>query len=169
MVIAKFNIQNMALQTFYREIKSRVHVKRYRADDCVINAIQLLGLITPREAHLMRFFLKGGLDGEYIGDLFSVLLPDYNWKFQGYTNPDTFFQRISELEVDQVIFCGYTGHVFLIGRAADGHLYSLDPQVQNKPCLLDDNNLTQCSNSVLNKSWYGILHTIIDDEMDVDE
>jgi len=123
--------------------------------DCFINAMQIIGIINNISANLMRISSAGvtGFSKEQIESIFLLVLRR-NVEFKSSANFHEFSSTIhSRLWPGYVCFCGYSGHVFLIGRKADGTIIYIDPQV-NQLCNLDD--LT-CQAFVRDKSRYFIL------------
>ncbi len=148
---------NITISTFKR--------KMARPDDCVINALELLGILNPITADMMRIVMQpGGVDTNNIQKLFTLIDATNIWRFQPYLLVDTFIDRVNLLKAGEILFCGYDnsttaqGHVFLIGRMENGELYLIDPQIFSSPCILSGTN--NCSKFILGKERHFILHAL---------
>ena len=135
--LTQFGINDVQIQSFRRNVLS--------PKDCVINALQLIGMLDIYTANLLRITLVGqfGIDQSQIEQIFIL--------YYGYT-------FISCLQVGHVAFAGYQDvngakHVFLIGRKTDGHVYYIDPQI-NQICNLSD---PQCLQYIANKQFFFLL------------
>jgi hypothetical protein len=155
----QFRITDDSINSFQRVIASPM--------DCFINAMQIIGIINNISANLMRISSAGvtGFSKEQIESIFLLVLKR-NVEFKSSDNFQEFSSTIySTLMPNHVCFCGYTGHVFLIGRRANGTIVYIDPQV-NQLCNLDD---PTCQAYVRDKPRYFILfnsdHVIPDENI----
>jgi hypothetical protein len=121
--------------------------------------MQIIGMLDIYSANLLRITLVGqlGIDQPQIEKIF-ILYYGYNFKFDSITNFQDVSNTISCLQVGHVAFAGYQDvngakHVFLIGRKTDGHVYYIDPQI-NQICNLAD---PQCLQYIANKQFYFLL------------
>lgn len=153
----QFAITDDSINGFQRMIASPM--------DCFINAMQIIGIINNISANLMRISSAGvtGFSKEQIESIFLLVLRR-NVEFKSSDNFQEFSSTIyANLAPNHVCFCGYTGHVFLIGRKADGSIMYIDPQV-GQLCNLDD---PTCQAYVRDKPRYFILfnsYNVIPDE-----
>jgi hypothetical protein len=122
-----------------------------RPMDCVINALQILGLIDNTHAQIMRISSLGhlGITKEQI-ELIFIYLKKRNFKFINAQNIEEWIRTIErKVPPGSVVFGGYSigteGHVFLIGRNLKGHLVYIDPQVSPHYCIITDENYNNCS------------------------
>lgn len=160
-MLTQFRINDAQIQSFRRNVLS--------PKDCVINAMQIIGMLDIYTANLMRITLVGqhGIDQSQIEKIF-ILYYGYTFKFDPITSFQDVSNTISCLQVGHVAFAGYQDvngakHVFLIGRKTDGHFYYIDPQI-NKICNLAD---PQCLQYIANKQFYFLLknnHTKLTDD-----
>ena len=148
--VAQFKITDDAITKFRRWIK--------KPRDCVINAMELLGILNQQNADIARILIGDiGAQIKQIEDIFEVVEPKFNWNFYKFTN----IQRLAhftsnELKPEHAIFCGYMGnegHVFLITKGIDNKVYYIDPQV-DAICNLDTK---ECFNFIGEKNAYYIL------------
>jgi len=103
--------------------------------DCVINALQLMRIITPKTGNLLRITAVGktcGITESEIAKIFT-LYKGHNYLFAETPSYEAFAAMIdSNLLPKHVCFAGYihaTGsHVVVIGRQANGTLVLIDPQ-----------------------------------------
>lgn len=105
-------------------------------NDCVINALQILGLIDSKHAGIMRILVKPGygVQKNEFQSILQLLYPSFRWKFIRYTNVDRFIKKLMEiLPNGTVSFCGIkwregSKHVFLVGKALTGEFVIIDGQ-----------------------------------------
>jgi hypothetical protein len=149
--LTQFGINDVQIQSFRRNVLS--------PKDCVINALQLIGMLDIYTANLLRITLVGqfGIDQSQIEQIF-ILYYGYTFKFDPITSFQDVSNTISCLQVGHVAFAGYQDvngakHVFLIGRKTDGHVYYIDPQI-NQICNLSD---PQCLQYIANKQFFFLL------------
>ena len=138
--IAEFKITNDNISGFIYKIK--------RPADCVINAMQIIGMITPDVANIMRIerpeAQASGFTPTQIKAFFrSVYHREYQFdKSYGF---DDFANRINNcLSTSHVSFCGWEDsnnmkHVFLIGRTEQDIFYFIDPQLGPNLLNLSEN------------------------------
>ena len=149
--VATFQINNDSIIKFRRWVK--------KPKDCVINAMELIGILDQQSADIARIFIGDtGVNINQIEDVFRLVQPLFQWKFVKLndlielvkiTNDDSILKR------SQAIFCGYLdnnfGHVFLIAKNNNGKAYYIDAQV-NEVC-----DLNKCENYIINKKGYFVL------------
>ena len=148
--VAQFKLTDDSISKFRRWVK--------KPRDCVINAMELLGILDDQNADIARILIGDtGAQIKQIEDIFEVVEPKFKWNFYKFTNIQTLAQfTSSELKPQHTIFCGYMGnegHVFLIAKSIEGKVYYVDPQV-DAICNLDTN---ECYNFIDNKKSYFIL------------
>jgi hypothetical protein len=138
--MSTFGITNEQLMTFKRIVNSPM--------DCVISAMQIIGLLDFFSANVLRLTLVGqhGITLEEIENIFS-LRTGQKFVFQPTKDINEFISTVnSKLPKNHVIFCGikYTEtcmrHVLLIGRGEDGRIIKIDPQSNKNICYLDTDN-----------------------------
>lgn len=124
--LVQFLISDENLMSFKRLVRDPT--------DCAISALEILNIVDSINGGLMRIAAnEQGLNKIQIQKIFSLVYPDYKWKFQKYTNFNTLLNIfINELRIGCVIFCGYGsiyefGHVFLIGKTSDNEVVYIDP------------------------------------------
>lgn len=148
--VAQFKLTDDSISKFRRWIK--------KPRDCVINAMELLGILSDQNADIARIMVGDkGLNIKQIEDIFSLLEPNFNWNFYKFSSIETLANFTNkELKPAHAIFCGYygdEGHVFLIAKTLDGRIIYIDPQT-NELCNLDNSS---CFNFIGNKNAYFIL------------
>lgn len=138
--IAEFKITNDNIAGFIYNVR--------RPADCVINAMQIIGMITPDVANIMRIerpeAQASGFTPTQIKAFFrSVYHREYQFdKSYGF---DDFANRINNcLSTSHVSFCGWEDsnnmkHVFLIGRTEQDIFYFIDPQLGPNLLNLSEN------------------------------
>jgi hypothetical protein len=154
--LAQFPITNAQIQQFTRNTTS--------PKDCVINAMQLIGMIDVTVANVMRNTVQGQRDGftapQIVGFFTSVYKCDF--KFDPEPNFNQFANRIREcLTKSHVVFAGFTDqygeqHVFLIGKNNANTLYYIDPQINT---ICDVQRDPNCSALFQNKQEYYLLES----------
>jgi len=156
--LSQFTMTDERIQNFKRFVKS--------PRDCFINAMQLMGMIDTTAANILRISFAGelGFKKEQI-ELIFTLKTSKPFKFY-QMNYEKFSDTIkNKLEAGNVVFAGYTGHVFLIGKTYNGDILYIDPQTEVGICNLSDEN---CEKLIQNKSDYFLMyHT--DTELSKDE
>lgn len=109
--------------------------------DCVINALQLVGVFTAEEAARERNILIAngvrGLPFSSLSGLLNNRLPMYNFHFYLTDNMVPLNEAIDELRPGECLISGWlsggSGHIFTIYRHEDGTVYLIDPQL-NEYC-----------------------------------
>jgi hypothetical protein len=135
-----------------------------RPNDCVINAIQLIGGFDAGHSEVMRILVGDiGITKEKIVKIFNrVLATDYIWKFVRYDNMNRIIKHADNMPNNTVIFCGCKtnniGHVFLIDKNND-IIRLIDPQMDGKVCPLTHyiNGSAACLNYIKDADMYFIL------------
>ena len=130
---------------YHKFIDRLEHYLRINSDpnDCVINAMQLLGLLSNIESGLLRLELTcwsehtGGLPPNVIMSMFKTIYPTYNFEFKNSTNSHDFIDYLSNLPNNHISFCGISrkdgsGHVFLVIKSSN-QIYIADPQTYPYP------------------------------------
>ncbi len=148
--VAQFRITDDSISKFRRWIK--------KPRDCVINAMELLGILTDKNADIARIMVGDqGITIEQIEQIFSLIEPKFNWRFFRFTKLETLSHFTSQqLKPLHSIFCGYLGqdgHVFLIAKTINEKIMYIDPQI-NELCDLDQSS---CVKFIENKQIYYIL------------
>jgi len=132
--------------------------------DCVISALQIIGILDFFTANVLRItkIASGaGIDENEIELIFS-LRTNKRFIFMPTTDVNEFAQYVKKhLQPGNVVFCGVTymsgqKHVFLIGKDLNGRLIKIDPQVPYPLCFLESND--ECyQNFAENTSEYWLL------------
>ena len=148
--VAQFILTDDSIKKFRRWVK--------KPRDCVINAMELLGILDQQNADIARILIGDtGAHIKQIEDIFTIAEPAHNWNFYKFTNIQTLAHFTAhELKPSHAIFCGYTGnegHVFLIAKGNHNIVYYIDPQV-DAICNLDN---PTCFNFIDKKNAYFIL------------
>ena len=149
--MASFSITDQSLASFQRVFPI--------PGDCVISALQLVGVIDAQAADIMRIATIAGStwnDPEQI-ELVFVYRTMRNFLYSESDNYHQFVDIIQrELPRGSVVFAGYEAqngqrHAFLIGRQLDGQIVYIDPQTNPSFCPLSD---PRCSRFVEGRrSW----------------
>jgi len=125
--------------------------------DCFINALQIMKVLDNKSANIMRLsslekqkgFLKEEIEVIFIYNFMT------NFDFKSTNSYQVWSNLIiAELKPAHVVFAGYDGHVFLIGRKMNGKIFYIDPQVPTVLCDLSDPN---CEGFLQNKNNYFLL------------
>lgn len=118
----------------------------YSPSDCVISALQIIGILDCFTANLMRI-TNVSRTGVQLKEIELIFALRYNKKFEFQTTPD--FNEFKNFVIDHLmpghtVFCGivreHTSHVFLIGKNLEGQLVLMDPQQptnNNIWCMMD--------------------------------
>jgi hypothetical protein len=128
--------------------------------DCVVNAMEILGILSREEAGLVRQRIgHGGIPPEQFLQKFREKNPEYNYNFIQISMRELIPWIINEMPSLSMIFCGYlhkngVGHVYLIGKNNQGKIFLLDPQLNPPICSLETSD---CFSHIANKSSYFIL------------
>ena len=149
-MLSQFAITDANLAQFNRRFTSPM--------DCFINALQIMGVLDDRSANIMRISTIGrvGFTKEQIEMIFSFTYLT-NFDFKSTLDYDEWARWIhTYLTPGNVVFAGYTGHVFLIGRRTDRTIIYIDPQV-GQFCNLDT---PECQQYVRDKrQWYLLFNS----------
>jgi len=122
-ILSQFKISDENIMNFKRYLKSPM--------DCVINALQLMGVLDTISSNMLRISCVGtsGFEKEQIEKIF-ILYGGVNFEFKSTKDFNEFASIIeNQLLPGNVVFAGYTGHVFIIGRYLNGQLVYIDPQL----------------------------------------
>lgn len=153
--ISSFPISDANIQNFRRWVKKPM--------DCVINALEIVGIIDQTNADLMRIAVGDfGLNVSQIESIFeyvSALTPSrFSYKFFRYTNLQSLSNICAAMPLNTVIFCGYNKnnfkHVFLIGKTSNSDIIYIDPQY-GQLCAL--NRDPGCLSVIQNAQEYYVL------------
>lgn len=128
----------------------RIRTNVSKPRDCVINALETLGLIDNRTADFMRIMVGNiGLTGEQVEDILNYEYKGHNFVF--YETSIEYLSMFSAnyLRPNSVMFCGIEyedggKHAFVIGKDINGLIRYIDAQSQAHGCFLD-----QCYKDVL--------------------
>lgn len=126
--ITNFRITDRQFATFTRHLPA--------PNDCVINLLEFLQLVTPHDAAIMRIFVgQTGVDMDAILAIFKFLFPNYEWRFQGVQDWNGVIDVVSNIEPGHVNFSGVqwkngARHVMMMGRTLDNKVWLIDPQIQ---------------------------------------
>lgn len=142
--ISMFKITDENLLSFKRIIKAPM--------DCVINALQIIGILDYFTSNIFRISHVGnkGFTIEQLEKVFSLRYGHY-FTYKACKDFDAFTSTvINTLQPGCVMFCGEIdldeneGHAFLIGRFLDGRYVKIDPQNEFLICeLIDDECFSQ--------------------------
>ena len=129
--------------------------------DCVITALQMIGLVNRFTAEIMRISCMGklGISTETIENIFIIAFKR-NFNFMKISSYEMFLRELtSRLQCNNVAFCGYknpdnSNHVFLICREACGNLTLIDGTIATN-CQLSS---PLCSSLLTGKINYYILY-----------
>lgn len=118
--------------------------------DCVISALQIIGIFDYFTANIFRITKIGTMLGVDLHEIELIFTLRTNKKFSFLSTNDIneFIQNVNtHLQPGNVIFCGVEfitqaftpsqNHVFLIGKDLNGRIIKLDPQSSNPFCFLD--------------------------------
>jgi len=156
--LSQFTMTDEKIQNFKRFVKA--------PSDCFINAMQLMGMIDNTAANILRISYAGeiGFEKEQI-ELIFTLKTSKSFKFYKM-DYEIFSNTIKDkLKAGHVVFAGFTGHVFLIGKTYNGDILYIDPHTEVGICNLSDEN---CEKIIQNRdNYYLMYHT--DTELSKDE
>lgn len=132
--------------------------------DCVVSAMQIIGILDFYTANLIRITKIGkeyGITNHEIEKIFTLIF-NKRYVLQETNKANEFGEYVkSHLHPGHCIFCGIkrgdgTGHVLLIGRDLSGRLIKLDPQSTNPFCYLEEDK--DCYNEfITNTTTYYLL------------
>ena len=148
-ILSQFGMTDNNIGSFKRYIQSPM--------DCFINALQLMGLIDVLTGNMVRISCAGqlGFTKPQIEKVF-ILYKGHNFDFKSTGNFDEFSQNIeNNLQKNHAVFAGYTGHVFILARLANGDIMYIDPQI-NEFC-----NVNKCQDLIRNggSTYYLLFHS----------
>lgn len=151
-ILSQFAITDENLRNFNRTFNN--------PRDCVINALHIMGIIDNVTANIMRIVNNrqyNTITKEQIEIIFAYVIGK-NFEFKSTTNYNKWYNFINTyLTPGNVVFAGYIGHVFLIGRSMDNKIIYIDPHVPQSPC---DLNLPECQQYLLGKNrWFVLCHS----------
>ena len=149
------------IATFYITEENFKNVRRYvkKSRDCVVNVMEMLGIIDNTTADVLRIAVGDvGLQKNQIEDIFSYFFPQARWRFFPYKNIQTLEEYCQKmLPVSHVIFCGIKttkdAHVFLIGKRTDHEIVYIDPQMS----VVCELKYSECATHIVNANEYYIL------------
>lgn len=145
--VAYFPITDADILTFIRTFVTPM--------DCVINALQLMRVLDEKSANIMRISTLGRTFSKEQIEIIFIYTFRHNFDFKSTDNYDQWASVITNrLPHGSVVFAGYTGHVFLIGRYSDGRYFYIDPQATAGPCDLSD---PACKALLRGKTEYYLL------------
>lgn len=150
--IVQFRIYNEHINNFKRLVDKPM--------DCVINAMQIIGMIDNNTAELLRIMLgRRGFVKTEIEKIFTLYLP-HIFKFESMDYNKWVDEIRKTLIPGNVIFAGYSGHVFLIGKMMDDRIVMIDPQLPkgDQVCYLE---YSKCEAYIANKTNYYILKATV--------
>jgi len=153
-VLAQFHMTDENIRQFERAIP--------HPSDCAINALQLLDVISSREANFMRATLSQDSLGLYVDQIAKICTFAFRQKYVFSSVPagfEDFASRIkTQLKKEHACFAGYkqgsASHVVVIGKHSDGRIVLIDPQQQTY-CALED---TACLGQIARKERYYLLN-----------
>ena len=122
-ILSQFRITDEAILQFNRTFDAPM--------DCFINALQIMNVLDTKAANIMRISTLGmiGFNKEQIEIIF-IYSYGTNFDFKNTNNYNEWVNMIKQLlKPGNVVFAGYTGHVFLIGRFLNGEIIYIDPSI----------------------------------------
>lgn len=154
MEVKEFPITDEAFTKFRRS--------RPKPNDCVINALELLGILDANSADISRIFVGDNVvSQDQIEKVFETVFKDKKWHYQNTDVKALEAYVRDSLKPGHVIFCGVerhqdaAGHAFLIGKKVDGNVVMIDPQASDIFCdLSHEDCFTQMN---INVSRYKIM------------
>ena len=118
--LSQFVISDINIMNFKRYLHS--------PRDCVINALQIFGILDTISANVMRISHdKSNIQKEQIEKIF-VLTFGNNFEFKSTICFNEFTLNIYNLlKPGNGVFAGYLGHVFILARLTNGDIIFIDP------------------------------------------
>lgn len=154
LTLVEIKISDQNLCNFRRYMNSQM--------DCLINAMQLMGLIDSKAANLVRISFAGTTSGFTIEQISSIFILYTNrfCLFRQMANFDVFRTQVIKINPGTVTLGGYVSggisHVFLIGKTTSGQMVYIDPrETISTYCNLSEQH---CLNILLNKDFYYLLY-----------
>ncbi|NDE17555.1 GNAT family N-acetyltransferase [bacterium] len=168
--VEKKDMWSLVRFTLSQEKITRSFLKRLvrKPMDCVVNALQVLGLVDEKQADLMRILITpAGIDTTQLLDMFRVLDDANEYRLRRFNDFQGLLGHIQSLGAREGVFAGYRTHpggpplgspepgqkrhAFVIGRGDDGHLYLVDPQAD---ALCDLEDAAQCADLIQADFYY---------------
>lgn len=120
--LSQFVISDINIMNFKRYLHS--------PRDCVINALQIFGILDVISANVMRMFtVNTDIQKEEIEKIF-VLTFGNNFEFKSTLCFNEFTLNIYNLlKPGNGVFAGYLGHVFILARLTNGNIIVIDPSL----------------------------------------
>jgi hypothetical protein len=153
-ILTQFRITNEQILGFRRYIKS--------PRDCVINALQIIGILDERSSNLIRIIMASQNIEIFTTQIEAIFTLYSGKKFRfkptsSYAKFSTYIRN--NLAPGHACFAGYESsqrHAFLIGRNLDGTILYIDPQLETI-CPLES---PQCSQLIANNTkWYLLFNS----------
>ncbi len=120
-LLAQFLLPDGFIEQFHRTFASPT--------DCVINALQLLGVVDQFTSDCMRVTSMGTIMTSAQIELICALKYRHNFLFTPFDDFTQFSNLVANgLSNGHGVFAGYGGHAFVIARALDGSFFYIDPQ-----------------------------------------
>lgn len=130
-ILSQFKISDDNIYNFRRFVSS--------SNDCVITAMQIIGMLDNITANLLRIALNknAALGKDQIERIFTLYTGNL-FDFISTRNFDEFLNYLREnLRPGNVVFAGHSnnlsietyGHAFIIGRTTDRKLLYIDPSI----------------------------------------
>jgi len=121
-ILSQFVISDINIMNFKRYLHS--------PRDCVINALQIFGILDVISANVMRMFtVNTNIQKEQIEHIF-VLTFGNNFEFKSTSCFNEFTLNINNLlKPGNGVFAGYLGHVFILARLTNGDIIFIDPSL----------------------------------------
>jgi hypothetical protein len=131
----KWKVKAFEMQTkWFQEFKRHLP----HPTDCVIDVMEFLKIITPRDAAIMRAMTtnRDGITQESIVTIFQYLYSRYEWRFQGYYSTTKLTDLFINLPRGSAAFGGFiytingqtNNHAVIYAKTIDDKLWLLDPQ-----------------------------------------
>lgn len=120
--LSQFVISDINIMNF----KRCLHSPR----DCVINALQIFGILDVISANIMRISIgNSNIEKAQIEQIF-VLTFGNNFEFKSTIYFDEFILNVYNLlKLGNGVFAGYNGHVFILARLTTGDVIIIDPSL----------------------------------------
>jgi hypothetical protein len=130
-VLSQFKISDENITNFKRYVKA--------PNDCVINALQIIGIIDNFVGNMLRIaYGERGIASQKQIELIFTFSTSQKYKYHSLTY-EIFVKTITEnINPGHIVFAGYIGHVFLIGKTLNGKLVYIDPQTTVGICYLEN-------------------------------
>jgi hypothetical protein len=142
--IASFSISDDSLSGFKRLASHE--------NDCVVNGLEMIGVLTAENAAIVRCIIEpsgGGIYDKSVEMIFTLFYPDYTWTYSHYRVFENFTSKIiADLPAGHITFCiikykNEGRHTFLIGKTNNGKFIYIDGQIgspyycflENPTCL----------------------------------